>query len=49
MIGIVGLEQVDVFLAAAVGEEDDLLAVGRPGGAVIVGGMVGQALSPCRR
>ena len=39
MIGVVGFQKINVLVAAAVGEKDDLLAVGRPGEAVIVGGL----------
>src|SRR5262249_2305640 len=34
---VVRLEQVEVFVAAAVGDKNDLLRVGRPGDAVVVG------------
>ena len=42
MLGVVGLQQVEVLVAVAVGDEEDLLAVGRPGDAVVVGRVIGQ-------
>ena len=43
MIGIVRDERVNVFIARAVGEEEEAFVVRRPGDAVIVGGMIGDA------
>ena len=48
VLGVVVLQQVDVLVAVAVGDEDDLLAVGRPGDAVVVGRVLGQPRRPCR-
>src|SRR5439155_13396732 len=42
VLGVVGLQRVDVLVAAAVGGEQELLAVRRPGHAVVEGGRVGQ-------
>ena len=42
MLRIVGFEQIEILVAVAVGDEDDLRAVRRPGDVVIVGGTVGH-------
>src|SRR5262249_44108840 len=43
VVGVVALQQVQVLVAAAVGDEDHLRRVGGPGDAVVVGRVVGQA------